>query len=98
MSNKKIYVAESAIHGKGLFARSPIKSGEIIGVVQGKKTRKNGDHVLWVNEEYGVRVQCDLRYINHDPKPNACYYNTLEVIALRDIAPDEEITHDYQWD
>ncbi|MCW9025441.1 MAG: SET domain-containing protein [Gammaproteobacteria bacterium] len=98
MSKKKIYVAESGIHGKGLFAKKPIQAGELIGVVQGKITRKNGDHVLWVNEEYGVRVQCDMRYINHDPKPNACYYNTLEVIALRDIAPDEEITHDYQWD
>lgn len=97
-SHPKTYVADSPIHGKGLFAKAPIKAGELIGMVQGKKTRQNGDHVLWVNDEYGIHVQCDLRFINHDSKPNACYYDTLELIALTDIATDEEITHDYQWD
>ena len=40
-------------------------------------------------------VQCDLRYINHSDEPNAVYFDTLEVCALTDIAPGEEITHDY---
>jgi len=37
----------------------------------------------------------DLRFINHSDEPNAAYYDTLEVCALTDIAPGEEITHDY---
>jgi len=32
---------------------------------------------------------------DHSDSPNAVYYDTLEVCALKDIAPGEEITHDY---
>jgi SET domain-containing protein len=40
-------------------------------------------------------VICDLKYINHCERPNACYYDDLSVVALRDIEAGEEITHDY---
>ena len=92
---KNTYVARSKIHGKGLFARQPIKSGEIIGWLEGKPSRKDGDHVLWLSPRRGFEVTCKLRYINHSDRPNACYYDDLSVVALCDIAPDEEITHDY---
>ena len=93
-----VYVADSSIHGKGLFAKRPIGAGEIIGVIQGVPAARDGAHVLWVDGKNGIRVQCDLRYINHSDKPNAVYYDTLEVCALTDIAPGEEITHNYGGD
>lgn len=92
---KNTYVAASKIHGQGLFARAPIKSGDIIGWLEGKPCRENGSYVLWISERHGIEVTCDLRYINHSSQPNACYYDDLSVVALRDIEPDEEITHDY---
>ena len=92
---KNTYVAPSEIHGKGLFASIDIKGGEIIGYLQGRPSRVDGDHVLWISETQGIEVLCDLRYINHSDEPNACYYDDLSVVALRDIEPDEEITHDY---
>lgn len=95
MSRSRIYVARSPIHGKGLFARKPIPAGSCIGTVEGEWTGTDGPHVLWVDENKGFRVRCDLRFINHSPSPNAVYYDTLEVMALRDIHPGEEITHDY---
>ena len=51
-----------------------------------------------MEEDKGFRVECDFRFINHSGKPNAVYYDTLEVCALRDIKKGEEITHDYQSD
>jgi SET domain-containing protein len=90
-----IYVAHSAIHGKGLFASRSIAAGEIIGVVEGVPTSTDGDHVLWLDDHCGIHVQCDLRYINHSDEPNAVYLETLEVCALKDIASGDEITHDY---
>jgi SET domain-containing protein len=93
-----VYVADSPIHGKGLFAKRTISAGEIIGVIQGVPASVDGAHVLWVDDKHGVQVQCDLRYINHSDKPNAVYYDTLEVCALRDIVPGEEITHNYDGD
>ena len=92
---KNTYVAPSTIHGRGLFARTPIRGGEVIGHLQGRPSSVDGDYVLWISPTRGIEVLCDLRYINHSDDPNACYYDDLSVVALRDIAPDEEITHDY---
>ena len=94
--HKLVYVADSEIHGKGLFARQHISEGEVIGVASGKTTTTDGPHVLWLDENRGFHVNCNLRYINHSDNPNACYFDTLEVIAIRDINQDEEITHNYQ--
>jgi len=95
MSDSLVYVADSSIHGKGLFAKTFIPAGTVIGVVQGRPTTTDGEHVLWINGTDGFHVQCDLRYINHSDTPNAAYYDNLDVCALRDIEAGEEITHDY---
>ena len=98
MSDSMIYVAESPIHGKGLFARQFIAAGQVIGIIRGKHTMENGEHVLWLDEDQAVHVQCELRYINPSDNPNAAYFDNLEVCAVRDIHPGEEITHNYdQW-
>jgi len=89
------YVATSAIHGKGLFASTSIPGGTIIGRLNGKPCSTDGDYILWINEREGIEVLCELRYINHSDEPNACYYDDLSVVALRDIEPHEEITHNY---
>ncbi len=99
--NKPVYhVKPSAIHGKGLFAARNIKKGDIIGRIKYQPTDEDGLHVLWVNENLSVRVNCDLKYINHNPKPNACYYDDLKVVALKSIQKGDEITHNYgdDWD
>lgn len=91
-----VYVADSPIHGKGLFAGSHIVAGTVIGRIEGIPCRRDGSHVLWLNASEAIEVLCDLRYINHSDEPNACYYDDLSVVALRDIEPHEEITHDYE--
>lgn len=94
-SDSIVYVDISPIHGKGLFANTFIPSGTLIGVVQGRAAVDDGDHVLWIDENKGFHVQCDLRYINHSNAPNAIFYDNLEVAAIRDIRAGEEITHNY---
>ncbi|MDX1693125.1 MAG: SET domain-containing protein-lysine N-methyltransferase [Ketobacteraceae bacterium] len=102
--SSKIYVGESKIHGKGLFAARKIKEGDLLGVLTCKKTKKEGPHVLWVEkgkDRYQLyKVTCDFKYINHSVKPNVAYYDDLTVVALRDIKPHEELTHYYgeDWD
>ncbi|VAX12096.1 hypothetical protein MNBD_GAMMA24-319 [hydrothermal vent metagenome] len=96
-NNPLVSVSSSSIHGKGLFAKKPIRAGQLIGIAKGQLTNTDGPHVLWLSEKQGFEVHCYLRYINHDDHPNAAYYETLEVCALRDIAPGEEITHNYGW-
>lgn len=89
-------VANSHIHGKGLFATKQIKKGTLIGTVEGRKTKRNGSYVLWITDKQGFLVQNEMKYINHSPKPNAAYYDDLTVVALRNIKAGEEITHHYQ--
>lgn len=99
--NPLVTVKKSKIHGNGLFARKNIKAGEIIGEVKGKPTKKDGPYVLWIdNLNHGFEVSCILKYINHDSSANACYYDDLTVVALKDIKKGEEITHNYgeDWD
>ena len=96
MPSSKTSVKDSKIHGRGLFARCAIKQGECIGVIRGEKTTQNGDHVLWLTEKHGIRINCELRFINHYKTANACIYDSLEVIALKDIQPGEEITYNYE--
>jgi SET domain-containing protein len=94
--NQLTYISESKIHGQGLFARKSIKKGRIIGRLQGKPCAEDGRYVLWLNENQGLKVSCNLKFINHSDQPNACYYDDMTVVALRKISQDEEITHDYE--
>ena len=93
---KLTFVATSNIHGNGLYARVPIRKGALIGLLEGKPSKVDGSYVLWLTETEGFEVSCDLKYINHAENANACYYDDLSVVALRDIAKNEEITHDYE--
>ena len=95
MSDDLYIVKESDIHGKGLFAACKIKRGDLIGTIKYNPVKEDGPYVLWINDNTGVQVDCDLKYINHNAEPNACYFEDLEVIALKDIHEGEEITHNY---
>ncbi len=90
------YVGDSNIHGKGLFARVDIAKNTVIGAIQGKPCKRNVAHVIWLSETRAFIVSCDLKYINHADQPNACYYDDLSVVALRNIKVGEEITHNYE--
>ena len=89
------YVADSKIHGKGLFAAAPISAGTVIGWLECTACNNDGCYVLWISATEAFEVTCDLKYINHCDKPNACYYDDLSVVALCDIEAHQEITHNY---
>lgn len=101
-NNPLLRVANSSIHGRGLFARENIPAEAFIGNYAGKPTQINGMHVLWTWDEdsdqwVGVDGDNEMRFLNHSNKPNAEFYDT-DLYALRDIVVGEEITFDYQWD
>ena len=97
-TEKKTYISDSLIHGKGLFAQCSIQKDTIIGYLKGNKTTKDGMYVLWLDNKTGFKISCDLKYINHSDTPNACYYDDKSVVALRDINQGDEITHNYEAD
>ena len=46
--NQLIFVDQSPIHGRGLFAASDLSKGEMIGVYEGPEVEEDGKYVLWV--------------------------------------------------
>ncbi|RFF29078.1 SET domain-containing protein [Wenzhouxiangella sediminis] len=101
-NNPVAYVADSEIHGRGLFARRRIQPEEYIGTYEGPDAEDDGMHVLWLwnedTEEWeGIDGVNEMRFLNHSAEPNADWWGD-ELYALRAIEPDEEITFDYGWD
>lgn len=94
--SRKVFVAESEVHGKGLFAAKRIKADTVIGRLHGMPTHDDGIYVLWVSDELGLELTNDFKYINHNSDPNAAY-SDLDVTVLRDVEPGEELLHDYGW-
>jgi SET domain-containing protein len=103
MHREHSYVANSPIHGRGLFAKKKIRKGVHIGIYEGKKVKRDGTHVLWVEDEkkgwFGINGVNELRYLNHSKRPNA-EFEGEELYAIRPIATGAEITFDYgeDWD
>jgi len=92
----EVYVADSEIHGLGMFATRAIEAERSLGRLAGMPTHDDGIHVLWLTDELGLEVTNDFRFINHDKDPN-CELTDVDVVTLRAIAADEELTHDYGW-
>jgi SET domain-containing protein len=100
-----LYVADSTIHGKGLFARRAICQGDYLGSYKGPYVSPlnyyrdtGGPHVLWIVEESGIIRGRDgrniLRYLNHHEEPSA-EFDGFELFALRDIERGGEVTIHY---
>lgn len=99
--NPLCFVADSAVHGRGLFARNDIPAGTWIGHYDGPQTGENGRHVLWVDDGQngeelwvGYDGSNELRFLNHALIPNG-EMDGLDLYAARDIQTGEEITFDY---
>jgi len=95
-------VKKSPIHGKGVFATRTVKKGTRIGTFEGKRTKRDGTYVLWVQEgedEYGIRGENELRFLNHSSRPNA-ELDGVELVARRAIREGDEVTISYgpDWD
>lgn len=98
-THRGVKVGKSPISGKGLFAEKSIKAGSVLGYCKVVRTQEACEHTLTLDDNSMYRVLCDLKYINHARPSNVIYYDDFSVVALRDIAPGEELLHDYgeEW-
>lgn len=98
-----ITVKRSPIHGKGVFAAGQIRKGTWVGTYEGKATKRNGMHVLWIEPNpgsgswEGINGTGELRYLNHSTRPN-CEFDGAELYALKQIRRGAELTFDYGED
>ncbi|MDH3598716.1 MAG: SET domain-containing protein-lysine N-methyltransferase [Candidatus Tectomicrobia bacterium] len=106
----KTEVRESPIHGKGLFAVAPIPKGDIVcvkgGYIFNRQTLNAVAPLLGPAE---IQIGDDLfigplrpedrdgsmLFSNHSCEPNIGVQGQIIYVALRDIRPGEELTHDW---
>lgn len=96
------YVAESPIHGKGLFADRPFLAGQTVIKIEYKPTRSLRSPYIAHVEHKGKKIRIlmtnDAKYVNHDENPNVAWSDDDEFVAIRSIAKGDEITWDYGED
>lgn len=96
----KIMLKSSGTHQKGIFAAEPIKKGEQIisfgGALLHRSKVDFDDYHLQISPDLYLGPSGGLDdYINHSCAPNACFQDGLNLVALNDIAINDEITWDY---
>jgi hypothetical protein len=106
----KVVKRVSDIHGRGLFAREPIARGEVVVVKGGYvMTRAQRDQVALELGPAEIQITEDLHigpvsrdqreggmmHLNHSCEPNLGVQGQIVFVAMRDIAPSEELTIDY---
>ena len=104
----KVYVEAAPTGGAGVFAAGPIREGEIVerGIVRRLPAGFDGHQcpfvLTWSDDRtvWAIGSGCST-YYNHADDSNTEIHrdfeaDTFEIRALRDIAPDEELTHTYK--
>lgn len=110
--NPKARSFNSPIHGLGVIAAKPIKKGEIVGVLGGViiplfdieeyRLKIEGEVGIQVNDNFFI---CPTSYqelkrtgvFNHSCEPNIGYFDSITLVAIRDIKKGEEICFDYAF-
>jgi len=104
--NKKVFVKDSLIEGKGVFVIQNIPKSETVLIVDDSHEVSNPETVPKEHKEHMdylangkiILMQSPEVYINHSCDPNT-YTKTINgkrhVIAMREIRSGEEITYDY---
>lgn len=107
----KLYVKRSSIHGKGLFSKTPIKKGELIGPFTGVPGYRDCNFTLWLTckkdtkwkglkvYENGTWWKC-IRPTTITKFANHSYKPNAEfrrdkLVAIKNIKPNTEIAWHY---
>jgi len=106
----KTRVGKSAIQGRGLFARRPIRKGEIVAIKGGhvydartlaKVKRRIAVSYIQIADRFFIgaltaaEVARNKIFINHSCAPNLGIRGQIMYVARRDIVAGEELTYDW---
>ena len=108
--SNKIDIRDSTIHGKGMFAKTAISSGEVVFIKGGHILSKNQffssgtiNSYLPIDDNYYIAATSSEEeatvklYNNHSCDPNCGLRGEITFVAIRDIFPGEELTCDYAF-
>lgn len=108
LSQPLVYVASTRI-GRGVFAHDTLETNNVIGKVEGQLVDDpefESAYGIDMGGDLTLVPHFPFRYLNHSCNPNAELVDvdgyqhgsdSLVVVAVRQVAADEEITIDYGW-
>jgi len=100
----------SSIEGRGLFARHPIRAGEIVAVKGGaimdsaalalirhqvSPAEIQIEDDLYIAPRSAAEVEGNILCLNHSCRPNVGVRGQITFVAMRDIRAGSELTIDY---
>ncbi|HEY7295903.1 MAG TPA: SET domain-containing protein-lysine N-methyltransferase [Dehalococcoidia bacterium] len=109
-SPKTIKGRPSGIEGRGLFAVAPIATGELVAIKGGHIIDRAtldanaaliGDSYIQIADDAFLaplepeEVEPVMLFLNHSCEPNVGVRGNVLFVAMRPIAPGEELTIDY---
>jgi SET domain len=99
-ADREIYLAQSAISGRGMFATRAYAAGDVIcrlegSVKKGPVTSDTGPNWIGIGPNLWIDPKSPLDFINHSCEPNAAFGRKRQLVALAPIAAEDEITFDY---
>ena len=108
--SKKIYIGNSPINGKGMFAKERINKGEIVFIKGGHILERSEffssgeiNSYLPIDDNYFIAAKTPEEeesiklYNNHSCDPNCGLRGEITFVAIRDIEIGEELTCDYAF-
>lgn len=104
MDNPKVSLRRTKKFGKAVFAKQPIRKGEVIAVFDGTIydddfegwTRDLQNHTIQIGKSKWRDSKGLARFINHSCEPNCGIRGLYKVVAMRPIEKGEQITWDYE--
>jgi SET domain-containing protein len=108
-----IYFGDSAIHGRGGFARVAVPANTRVIQYVGRKIDKTealrqceleNPYIFFIDEEYDLDGNVEwnpARLLNHSCRPNSeaqSLDGEIWIVSLREIQAGEEITFNYNYD
>jgi hypothetical protein len=99
-SSKAIYISQSMIAGKGMFAGRAFEQGAALCLLRGPEMRgpissQHGPNWIGIGRDMWIDPELPLDHINHSCTPNAAFGPHNILAALQPIARNDEITVDY---
>ncbi len=104
MDSRKVIVQKTKKYGRGVYAKYPIRKGEVIAAFDGPIY--DDDFEPWTEDLFNHAIQFGpalwrdskgiARLINHSCDPNCGIKGLFKIVAMRAIQPGEQITWDYE--
>jgi hypothetical protein len=94
-----VFVKDTGIYGKSLFAARPFERGELVFAAFGPIVTVPNRYTIPIDWNLYIepRIPVDnlCQYICHSCEPNLGIKNRSMFVAMQDIAKDEEVAVDY---